>query len=187
MPAGKIDRRALLAGLGASLLSGTAARAQSVAGEAVSGNTAASPWSDIELLDADDRSFRVHEGAKPFTLIKLWAHWCPTCLWDLATLPRAAPALQARDIDIVLVSHPRDWLRNQAVARTHDVPLRTARPAASNGRSSIQSALFATDGMFYVPRSLLFCKSSQTIVWNHLGGLDWTAPESLERLRPWVG
>ena len=88
---------------------------------------------------------------------------------------------------MVLVSHPNEWARDQTVSREHAVPFRTARPSASNGRSRVQSALLAGDGMFYVPRTLLYSKASGTVVWNHLGGLDWSAPDALDRLRPWIG
>ena len=175
-----ISRRTMLAGLATSLAlsSRTAARASQE-----STNTS---WSGIELLDAEDRSFTVDNLGKPFTLIKLWAHWCPTCLRDLASLPDAAPALAAR-LDVVLVSHPNEWARDQQVSREHGVLFKTARPSASNSRSRVQSALLADDGMFYVPRTLLYSKATRTVVWSHLGGIDWSAPESLDRLRPWTG
>ena len=175
-----IDRRTMLAGLATSLVlsSRTTARA-----EQERTNTS---WGGIELLDADDRSFSVDELDKPYALIKLWAHWCPTCLRDLASLPQAAPALAAR-LDVVLVSHPNEWARDQQVSREHGVPFRTARPSASNSWSRVQSALLAADGMFYVPRTLLYCKVSRAVVWSHLGGLDWSAPETLAKLQPWIG
>ena len=138
------------------------------------------------MLDSEDRSFRVDDFDKPFALIKLWAHWCPTCLRDLASLPQAAPALGAQ-ADIVLVSHPNEWNRDQQVSRAHGMPFKTARPSAENGSSRVQSALLAQDGMFYVPRTLLYCKASRSVVWAHLGGIDWSAPETLGRLQPWIG
>ena len=175
-----IGRRSVLAGLATSLLFGSKSPAYAGAGP---DDTS---WSGIELIDSEDCRFRVDDLAKPFTLIKLWAHWCPACLRDLASLPGAAPALDPR-LDVVLVSHPNEWARDQEVSREHRLPFRTARPSAGNAQSRVQSALLSADGMFYVPRTLLYSKAARRVVWSHLGGIDWSTQEAVDRLQPWIG
>jgi thiol-disulfide isomerase/thioredoxin len=179
MPHSAVNRRTLLTGIGSSLLlSATATKARAY--------QTASPWGDLELLDADDRSFRVNELPKPLTLIKLWANWCSVCLRELDSVARIEDAVGAANIDIILVSNPEDWARNQHLARARGLTIRSARPSADNPVSAIRDALFAKDGMYYVPRSVLFSKARQAVVWNHVGGVDWSDPGAVEPLRRWI-
>ena len=173
VPTSPLDRRALLGLLGATLLSGPAsARQQAAVGPDVL-------WGSIELADADDRLVRVDQIDSRLTLLVLWAHWCPLCLFELGTLSHPPPAFADSGIEIVLVSHPSDWTANLRVASDRGIALRHARPSPRNAASVLQRALVAPDGIFYVPRNILYDRARQEVVWTHLGVIDWTAPQGI--------
>ena len=161
-------RRMLLAGIGASLA-------------ALAGTAHASPrpsgWADMELLDSDDRSFRLDQSSQPLTLVTLWANWCGVCMRELDTVANVVPAIGADKISAVLLSHPDDWARNQGIVRRRGLGLPTARPSSRNAPSLLQNVLLSADGTYYVPRSLLFSRDTGQVVWSHVGGLDWRRPE----------
>lgn len=173
MPTSPLGRRTLLGLLGATLLSGPASARQ---------QASISPgglWGSIELADVDDRRFRVDQIDSRLTLLILWAHWCPLCLFELGTLSHLPPALADSGIEIVLVSHPSDWTANLRVASDRRIALRHARPSPRNAASVLQRALVARDGIFYVPRNILYDRARQEVVWTHLGVIDWTAPQGI--------
>ncbi len=177
----QITRRGMLGSLGAALLAPGA-----MAGQRDQSARSASLWADLELLDADDRSFRIGDRGKKLTLIMLWANWCAACLRELETVPEIAPAI-GPDIDVILVSHPDDWGRNLRLTRARNMTVRCARPSSENRQSTLQSALLAADGRYYVPRNVLFSPSRGGVIWSHVGGIDWTDPEAAALLRRWMG
>ena len=163
----KLTRRAWLAGLASTaVLASGAADASSAPG---------AEWAELELRDEGDRAFRLGDMEGPRTLIQLWANWCPICTGELPRLAAASSALQAQGTQILLVSSPAGWAQDAPFARLHVPGLRHARPSPRNPPEAIRSALFDADGWYYVPRSLLFDRRAGSIVWNHLGQLDWHA------------
>lgn len=166
MPIATTTRRALLAGLGAS-----------IASHASAGIVAppASAWADLELLDGQDRRFRLGDTEKPFTLIRLWANWCAVCMAELGAMPSVATALAASGVQTILVSNPPDWSRDHQIARDHGITLRCARPSPANRAAVVRADLMAEDGWFYVPRTVLFSHARQEVLWSHVGGLPWNA------------
>ena len=144
-------------------------------------------WGQIELLDSDDRLFSVDQSPQPWVLIKLWANWCSACMRELDSVANITPALGAQNIDVVMVSHPDDWALNQQVTRGRNLPVRSARPSPMTSPSAIQAGLLNADGDFFVPRSMLFDRRSRSIVWSHMGGVDWSTQAAFEPIRRWVG
>ena len=106
------------------------------------------------------------------------ANGCPLCTGELPRLAAASPVLQTQGTQILLVSSPAGWAEDAPFARRHVPGLRHARPSPRNAPETIRSALFDADGWYYVPRSLLFDRRAGSIVWSHLGQLDW-------RTMPW--
>ena len=172
-------RRTLLAGLAASMALAATPTARAAG--------SSQDWASIDLLDAQNHSFRLTQSPQPLTLVTLWANWCGACLRELDTVQAIAPAIGADKLRVILVSHPDDWFSNQAITASRGLTLSTARPADSNAPGLLQRALLSADGTFYVPRSILFDRASGQVVWSHTGGLDWRRPEALGRLRQFTG
>ena len=170
-------RRTLLAGIGASLALGATAHATSQP----------SSWAVMELLDSEDRSFRLDQSSQPLTVVTLWANWCGICMRELDSVASIVPAIGADRVRAVLLSHPDDWTRNQDIVRRRRLNLPTARPSPRNAPSLLQSALLSPDGAFYVPRSILFRRDSGSVVWSHVGALDWRRPEVLGLVERFAG
>ncbi len=177
MQAPVATRRTLLAGMGASLALSAAAHA----------NNPPSGWAAMELLDSEDRSFRLYQSSQPLTLVTLWANWCGICMRELDSVASMVPAVGADRLRVVLLSHPDDWIRNQDILRHRRLNLPTARPSSRNAPSLLQSALLSADGTFYVPRSILFSRDSGSVVWSHVGGLDWRRPEVVGLVKKFAG
>ena len=175
-------RRNFLAGAGAAGLLATTmirpARAQSA-----TDNSLSSLWKDMELIDADGDSFSIAEGRKPLTLIKLWANWCPVCVGEVAALDRLVTAVGPQKLDVILISHPSWFAGDQATAQSRGVRYKLATPARSNGRERIQAALMNAEGMYAVPRSMVFAKAGGEVVAAHQGGMDWTNATMVAQLR----
>ena len=177
MQASTPTRRTLLAGIGATLALASTAHA----------NSRPSGWAAMELLDAEDRSFRLDESSQPLTLVTLWANWCGICMRELDTVAGIVPAIGADKIRVVLLSHPDDWSRNQEIVHRRRLGLPTARPSSRDAPSLLQNALLSPDGTFYVPRSILFSRDSLSVVWSHVGGLDWRRPEVVGAVQRYAG
>ncbi len=170
MPAPLVTRRAMLAAAAAAL----PAFAHAAAGDG---------WADIALQDAQQRIVRVGALGAPATLLKLWAHWCPVCLRELPALPGLAASLRADEVELILVSHPADWAQDQALATAHAAGVRLARVWAPGAAAAVPGVLLSADGAFCVPRSVLFSRVRQAVVWSHTGGADWAAPAALAPIR----
>jgi peroxiredoxin len=171
-------RRNFLAGLGASALgatslSSTAARAQSAVTESSGGPALASLWQGLELIDANDNNFSIKDATRPLTLVKLWANWCPVCINEIEKLDRVVSALGPQNLDVLLISHPDWWGEDQEAARRRGIRFKLATPDAGNGRGRIQAALTTHNGLYAVPRSLVFRRAGEVVL-AHQGAIDWT-------------
>ena len=171
-----LDRRALLSALAISATIGT----RPVFGRAVADPQAAL-WRGLEFRDKEGRAFQIGTGA-PLTLVTMWAHWCPACLVEMASLSALASTLGPATLDIVLVSHPDYWAEDQLVAQRHHLNFRLATPGPGTDQAAVRAAL-TVDGVFDVPRSLLFRGRDNGIAWTHLGSMDWDAADTVARLR----
>ena len=166
MTTARLTRRTCLAALGsAALLAGATRRS----------HASAADWTELELLDQDDRVIRLGDTAYSHTLIQLWASWCPICLSELSAMSDAAAALRHDGIDILLVSSPAGWAADTRLASTRVPGLRRARPSGRNTSAAMRRTLFSSEGWYYVPRSLLYDRRAGVITWRHLGPVDWRA------------
>lgn len=180
MPAATPTRRTLMTGFAASVaLISRPARAGY--------RSSTFDWGQIQLLDSEDRLFNIDQSPQPWVLIKLWANWCSACMRELDSVSYITPTLGAQNIDVIMVSHPDDWALNQQVTRTRNLPVRSARPSPMTSPSAIQAGLLNAEGDFFVPRSMLLERRSRTIVWSHMGGMDWSTQAAVEPIRRWVG
>jgi len=175
-------RRHFLAGLGASALLSTAARAQSVATESSGGPTLAQLWQRLQLVDANDNNFTIKDSAQPLTLVKLWANWCPVCINEIEKLDSVVSALGPQNLDVLLISHPDWWGEDQEAARRRGIRFKLATTDASNGRGRIQAALTTGNGLYAVPRSLVFRRAGE-VVMAHQGAMDWTDDSLVAQLK----
>ena len=162
-----MSRRTLISGLAASLSIGHAA--------AHGLGPGGSDWGALELLDAEDRVVPMMESGQRWTLLQLWAHWCPVCLAELEPLHTAAAALAPRGVAVVLVSSPQDWPEDGRVADARAPGLRRARPSGRTTAATLHATLFNADGWYYVPRSILYDHERGAVVWSHRGRVDWHA------------
>jgi thiol-disulfide isomerase/thioredoxin len=176
-------RRSFLAGFGASaVFARGAARAQSAFAQNNAGGSLASVWQGLDLVDADDNNFSIATGRRKLTLVKLWANWCPVCFSEIEQLDSIVAALGPQNLDVILVSHPDWWESDQAAAKRRGVKYRLATPDRGNGRARIQAALTDANGMYAVPRSLVFRQAGEMVL-AHKGALDWSDDSVVAQLK----
>ena len=85
-------------------------------------------WSSLEFIDREERTFSLAEIQQPLKLIQLWAHWCPACLGEMGSLAALARSLGEQRAQVLLVSNPDDWRRDQLAAQRLRLPFRLATP-----------------------------------------------------------
>lgn len=176
-----ITRRSALAGSLALVLG------QQAKGEGRSTQSIDAVWQGIELSDVTGSTFQIRDCRATLTLVKLWANWCPACLVEMQTLKSLVTAMGPRDIEVILVSHPEYWSRDQLVARNQGFAFRLATPAPNTALATIQAAMTESNGAYAVPRSLLFRKGKEAAVWVHRGAREWTSPEVVTQLKSQIG
>jgi thiol-disulfide isomerase/thioredoxin len=176
-------RRSFLAGIGACGVFGRgAALAQSPFAQGNAGGYLASVWQGLDLVDADDNRFSITTGKRKLTLVKLWANWCPVCFSEIEQLDRVVSAIGPDNLDVILVSHPDWWENDQVAAKSRGVRYRLATPDRGNGRARIQAALTDANGMYAVPRSLVFRQAGEMVL-AHKGALDWSDDSVVAQLK----
>jgi len=176
-------RRSFLAGVGAStVFARGVARAQSPFVQGNARFSLAALWQGLDLVDADDTRFSITDSKRPLTLVKLWANWCPVCLSEIEQLDTIVSALGPQNLDVILVSHPDWWESDQAAARSRGVKYRLATADRRNGRARIQAALTDANGMYAVPRSLVFRQAGEMVL-AHKGALDWSDDSVVAQLK----
>jgi len=140
-------------------------------------------WGGLELLDPEGRSFRLADIPQQLKLVKLWAHWCPGCLVEMPSLAALAKALGEQRAQVILVSHPDDWRRDQLVAQRLKIPFRLATVSPANRSGAVRAALLDSDGAYVVPRSLVFSGPENVLAAQHTGSSDWTEQVPLLKAR----
>ena len=101
----------------------------------------------------------------------------------MASLKAMTAAVGPQDIEVLLISHPEYWVRDQQAALSRGVPFRLATLSTSNAQAVTQAALTEANGAYAVPRSLLFRKTQDAAVWVHRGAQDWAAANIVAQLR----
>lgn len=176
----QISRRFFGLALGAMALGGaTQARAQ------VAPSSDEALWRGLEFEDQAGTTFQIRErpgAGASLTLVKLWAHWCPACLSEMAALTALSSALGPHALDVLLVSHPEYWAQDQAVAHRRGLPFRLATPTAANGSAVVRAAL-TRDGAYAVPRSMAFRVRDGSMAWKREGSMDWASSAAVAAMK----
>ena len=157
-------RRGVLAGAACALLAPRPAHAADQ-GYAV--------WSSLALVDQAGVGFQLGDRGRPLTFVNLWAHWCSACLSEMPSLEGLAAKLP---IDIVLLSHPDNWARDQDAAARRRLPFRLATLSPANPLW-VRQAVFEV-----VPRSVVYRRQEQAVVLAHQGADRWDSPANLRRI-----
>lgn len=169
-------RRSLLTMLGASVISHTTS---AMAAE----DPQSELWRNVELLGQGGQRFRASEGRTPLRLLTLWAHWCPACFGEMPALASLVPTLGPDAIEVLLVSHPQYWVRDQEAARQRQLPFALATLSPANSPALVEAALTEATGAYAVPRALLFHGNDGVLAWSHRGTVDWRSQRALGELR----
>jgi peroxiredoxin len=173
-------RRNFLAGMGAAaaMVASGNARAQGLGGSSVGGL-----WRQLQLVDAQDNNFTIGDIRKPLTMVKLWAHWCPVCVHEIAQLDALVSEMGPQALEVILISHPQWWEEDQEAARSRQLRFRLATPDRSNGFGMIQAALTNERGNYAVPRTLVFVKTGGEPILTHQGAMNVSSDSVVAQLR----
>ena len=163
-----LSRRLFLGSVAAVAAGANAASAQG------SGSQMGQVWAGLELVDAAGQAFRLSSLKPRLKLFKLWANWCPGCLIEMPSLVSLAEALGRDNLDVVLISNPDDFRRDQAAAQRFRVPFRLATPSSANRPDLVRAAMLDRDGAYVVPRALLFAGPENTLTAQLTGSRDWS-------------
>lgn len=135
------------------------------------------PATPLETNDSGETTtladiFRANPGKK--VLVNLWATWCAPCLEELPTLDALAASTEGRLL-VVPVSQDMEGWRKVGTAFTAGKYPHLETLVES--RMQLGLAL----GAKALPVTILYDDSGRE-VWRYLGGRDWTAAESLDRI-----
>lgn len=130
-------------------------------------------WAGLELEDVAGQAFRLADLKPRLKLIKLWAHWCPGCVMEMPSLIALADAVGRDNLEVVLVSDPDDFRRDQATALRLKLPFRLATASSQNRPDLIRATLLDRDGAYVVPRTLLFAGAENALTAQLTGSQDW--------------
>ena len=174
-----LSRRLLFALSGAAALTTAAARAQSR-------NSGLSRlWTGLEFMDSEGQRFGLADIRQPLKVVQLWANWCPACLGEMSSLVSLAKNLGEQRAQVLLVSNPEDWRRDQLAAQRLKLPFRLATLSPNNSSTDTRAALLNEQGAFVVPRSFVFLGTQNTLAMQHLGTANWA--DEGARLKARVG
>ncbi len=165
-------------GAAAAMVASGNARAQGLGGSSVGGL-----WRQLQLVDAQDNNFTIGDIRKPLTMVKLWAHWCPVCVHEIAQLDALVSEMGPQALEVILISHPQWWEEDQEAARSRQLRFRLATPDRSNGFGMIQAALTNERGNYAVPRTLVFVKTGGEPILTHQGAMNVSSDSVVAQLR----
>lgn len=139
-----------------------------------------------EFTDERRAVHHLNELSRPLLLVNLWAAWCPGCLAEMPTMLALASRLGPDAIDILLLSHPMNWIGDLAYARAAGLPFTHWR-LSDRVPEAVVAAAFRVEGdRFGLPQSLVFAGRRRELVASYLGSRDWTAPEQLRLAHVWL-
>ena len=111
--------------------------------------------------------------------VDFWAHWCPSCLNEMASLKTLQKDLGPDRIQVVLVSGQRDWPQDQAYAAAHGIqlPLYVAEPAPAPvlATALMGRNLGSNEVQNTLPMAAIFTPDGRLMA-SALGGHDWSSP-----------
>jgi thiol-disulfide isomerase/thioredoxin len=130
-------------------------------------------WGGLDLIDSQGQTFRLADIPQRLKLVKLWAHWCSACLVEMPSVVAFAKSFGDETTEVLLVSNPDDWQRDQLAAQRLKLPFRLATLSPANSVSSTRAVLLDRDGAYVVPRSFLFTGPQNVLIAQHTGSYDW--------------
>jgi peroxiredoxin len=142
-------------------------------------------WAGLEFVDAQGQTFRLGDIPQRLKLVTLWANWCSGCLVEMPSLAGFTKTFGDQNAQVLLVSNPDDWQRDQLVARRLKLPFRLATISPGNSTASARAVLLDKDGAYVVPRSLVFTGPENVLCAQHTGSCDWD--EEARRLKAQLG
>ncbi|TWB28866.1 TlpA family protein disulfide reductase [Nitrospirillum bahiense] len=74
--------------------------------------------------DTAGQPFRFDSLKGKIVWVNQWAHWCAPCVAEFRVMRQVQKQVGADKLEIVLVSRPRDWEKDQAYVKEHDLPWR---------------------------------------------------------------
>lgn len=177
---------AALAGLGATCLAATEARAELPA-RLVTGAmkrfvraVPPRPMPDLEFLDADDRPLRLADSTGKVRLINLWATWCAPCVKEMPSLDRLQAELPKNRFLVLPIS--LDGPSKPKVAPFYrERKLTHLGIFYDKGRKAM-----STLGVTLLPTSILVDPAGRELG-RIEGDADWDSPEAIALLKAAAG
>ncbi|TWB44126.1 TlpA family protein disulfide reductase [Nitrospirillum pindoramense] len=74
--------------------------------------------------DTDGQPFHFDSLKGKVVWVNQWAHWCAPCVAEFRVMRQVQEQVGADKLEIVLVSRLRDWEKDQAYVKEHDLPWR---------------------------------------------------------------
>jgi thiol-disulfide isomerase/thioredoxin len=131
-----LSRRSMIHLSAGLLAAGATTRVQAGAGQL------SHLWGGLELIDSQGEVFRLADIPQWVKLVKLWANWCSGCLAEMPALMTFAKTFDGNG-QVLLISNPDYWQRDQLTARRLKLPFRLATLSPANAAASNRAALRA--------------------------------------------
>ena len=164
-----LTRRTALAGAALALLAPRPVRAV---------ESAYAVWSGLALIDQTGTGFQLGDRG-PLTFVNLWAHWCSACLSEMPSLEGMAARVK---LDVVLLSHPDNWARDQDAAARRRLPFRLATLSPANPLWVRQAVFEEHNRAYVVPRSVVYRREQRAVVMAQQGAERWDTPANMRRI-----
>ena len=166
----------------APVFSGTPPTAVQAAEEARDAAEREAFWQHVPLRAQDGASLAPSALHRPVVLVNMWAHWCPGCLLEFASMRRMAAAMGDR-LDVLLVSHPVNWVADQAFAARHPIGFPLYTFPSGTSQDTIDLAYAAeSPGAYSVPQSLALAGRRRQLAWSVEGAEEWDSPAMLAKM-----
>lgn len=75
----------------------------------------------LVIEDAQGARLNLNDYRGRVLIVDYWAHWCVACLAEMRDLEKMANDL-AGQVEIVLLSRPKDWQQDQQFAKVNGLP-----------------------------------------------------------------
>ncbi len=139
-------------------------------------------WQGLEFVDQAGTAFQIGAMKSPLVFVNVWANWCGACLSEMVSIASLAAKLPPGQLDVLLLSHPDNWLADQAAAARRRLPFRLATLSPSNPAWSRPAAFEERGRTYTVPRSLVYRRASDSVVMAQEGATQWDSAANIRRL-----
>ncbi len=100
----------------------------------------------------------------------------------MPSLEALAAKMPASQMDIVLLSHPDNWARDQDAAARRRLPFRLATLSPANPLWVRQAVFEERNRAYIVPRTLVYRAQERAVVMAHQGAERWDSPANVRRI-----